>query len=89
MLDQLLKTCPENEGVLLVCHPREMSNLRGQRNENIRKLKERFRLGEMRVEASEQIEVGTFLLQTPCKKVLIRRQDLVYDGSGKPQFNGD
>ncbi len=89
MLDQLLKPCPENEGVLLVCHPREMSNLRGQRNENIRKLKERFRLGEIRVEASEQVEVGTFLLQTPRKKVLIRRRDLVYDGYGKPQFDGN
>jgi len=89
LLAQLFKSCPEKEEVLLLCHPREMSNLRGQRNENIRNLKERFRLGEIRVQGSEQVDVGTFLLQTPCKKVLIRRQDLVYDGSGKPQFNGD
>ena len=89
LLAQLFKSCPEKGEVLLLCHPREMSNLRGQRNENIRNLKERFRLGEIRVQGSEQVDVGTFLLQTPCKKVLIRRQDLVYDGFGKPQFNGD
>ena len=89
MLAQLLNPCPENGEVLLVCHPREMSNLRGQRNENIRNLKERFRLCEIRVQASEQVEVGTFLLQTPRKKVLIRRRDLVYDGYGKPQFDGN
>ena len=89
MLAQLLKPCSANEGVLLLCHPREMSNLRGQRNENIRNLKERLRLGEIRVQTSEEVELGTFLLQTPRRKVLIRRRDLVYDGYGKPQFDGD
>ena len=89
MLAQLLKPCSEKEEVLLLCDQRETSNLRGQRNENIRNLKERFRLGEIRVQASEQVEVGTFLLQMPWKKVLIRRRDLVYDGYGKPQFDGN
>jgi len=89
MLAHLIKSCPENEEVLLMCHPRETSNLRGQRNENVRSLKERFGLGEIRVQASEQVEVGTFLLQTPRRKVLIRRQDLVYDDYGKPQWDGN
>ena len=89
LVAQLLRPCSEKEEVLLWCHPREMSNLRGQRNENIRNLKERFGLGEIRVQASEQVEVGTFILQTPRRKVLIRRRDLVYDGFGKPQFDGN
>ena len=89
LVAQLLKPCSENEGVLLLCHPRETSNLRGQRNENIRCLKERFGLGEVRVEPSEQVEVGTYFLKTPRGKGLIRRRDLMYDGYGKPQWNGN
>jgi histone acetyltransferase (RNA polymerase elongator complex component) len=89
LVAQLLEPCSEKEEVLLLCHPRETSNLRGQRNENVRSLKERFGLVEIRVQASEQVEVGTFSLQTPRRKVLIRRRDLMYDGYGKPQWDGN
>jgi histone acetyltransferase (RNA polymerase elongator complex component) len=89
LVAQLLKPCSEEKEVLLLCHPRETSNLRGQGNENVRRLEERFGLGEIRVQPSEQVEVGSFFLQTPRRKGLIRRRDLVYDDYGKPQWDGN
>ena len=88
LVAQLLNPCSEEKEVLLLCHPRETSNLRGQRNENVRRLEERFGLGEIRVQPSEQVEVGTFFLQTPRRKGLIRRRELMYDDYGNPQWNG-
>jgi histone acetyltransferase (RNA polymerase elongator complex component) len=76
MATSLLQVSQKNGQALFLCHPKEISNLRGQKNENILKLKDRFNLKEIFVQQREDVPRGSLLLQTSTGNVLIDRKAL-------------
>ena len=76
MAKHLLQVYPEENRPLFLCHPRDVSNLRGQRNENILNLKARFRLKEIVIQNREDLPRGSLLLQTQKGSASIHRRDL-------------
>ena len=76
MASSLLETSQKNGKALFFCHPREISNLRGQKNENILKLKKRFSLSDVFIEGRQDLSRGTLGLQTQGEAVSIRRKFL-------------
>lgn len=77
MAAHLLQNNSGGSHVLFLCHPREVSNLRGQRNGNILKLKEQFQLEEVFIQEMEEIPRGSLFLNTPSGYALVKRKDLV------------
>jgi histone acetyltransferase (RNA polymerase elongator complex component) len=76
MATSLLKTSHKNGQVLFFCHPKEVSNLRGQKNENILKLKKEFGLSEILIEERKELPKGLLGLQTPKGEVSVYRRSL-------------
>jgi histone acetyltransferase (RNA polymerase elongator complex component) len=76
MAEHLLQNNSGGSHALFLCHPKEASNLRGQRNENILKLKEQFQLQEVFVQGRGEIPTGSLFLHTPRGYVSIKRKDL-------------
>ncbi|MGB7576225.1 MAG: radical SAM protein [Thermodesulfobacteriota bacterium] len=76
MATSLLHVSQKNGQALFFCHPKEVSNLRGQKNENILKLKDRFNLKEIFVQKREDVSRGSLVLQTSTGNVLINRKAL-------------
>jgi histone acetyltransferase (RNA polymerase elongator complex component) len=72
----LLQISQKNGQALFFCHPKEISNLRGQKNENILKLIDRFKLREIFVQHREDIPRGSLILQTSTGNVSIDRKEL-------------
>lgn len=64
MAQRLLEHYPDETRVVLLCHPKDGSKLRGLRNENIFRLREHFRLREILVEEREDLRRGVLLLRT-------------------------
>ena len=52
------------------CHPRDVSNVRGQRNTNIKRLREVFGFKSIFIREREDIPRGSLVLQTPAGEVL-------------------
>jgi histone acetyltransferase (RNA polymerase elongator complex component) len=77
MATSLLQVSQKNGQALFFCHPKEISNLRGQRNENIQRLKKRFKLSEILIEERQELPRGTLGLQTQGEEVSIHRKSLV------------
>jgi len=77
MAEHLLQNNSGGSHALFVCHPKEVSNLRGQRNGNILKLKERFQLEEVFIQGVEETPRRLLFLHTPSGYVSIKRKDLV------------
>ena len=77
MATSLLQISQKNGRSLFFCHPKEISNLRGQRNENIQRLKKRFKLSEILIEERQELQRGTLGLQTQGEEVSIHRKSLV------------
>jgi histone acetyltransferase (RNA polymerase elongator complex component) len=77
MATALLQVSQENGQALFFCHPKEISNLRGQRNENIQRLKKRFKLSQILIEGRQELPRGTLGLQTQGEEVSIHRKSLV------------
>jgi histone acetyltransferase (RNA polymerase elongator complex component) len=73
---QLLQIHSEEGEAFFLCHPREVSNLRGQRNRNILRLRDQFRLKRISIQAQEEVPSGTLVLQTREGSASIRREDL-------------
>jgi radical SAM superfamily enzyme len=73
----LLKSSQKNGRVLFLCHPKEVSNLRGQKNENILRLKNHFKLGEVLIDEREGLPRGFLRLQTQGGETSIDRKSLV------------
>ncbi len=59
-----------------LCHPKEISNVRGQRNENLLKLKEWFGIKEFDIRASDEVPRDCLVLQTPDGERSMQRKDL-------------
>ena len=72
----LLEISQKNGRALFLCHPKEVSNLRGQRNENILKLKKHFKLSEILIEGRQELPKGYLGLQTQEEVVSIDRKSL-------------
>jgi len=79
MAARLLETSDGNAAPIFFCHPREVSNLRGQRNENIQALKTRFRLQEVCIQEEGLLPRGYLVLQTSQGSRSMSRMDLSYD----------
>jgi len=77
MATSLLQRVQKNGQALLFCHSKEVSNLRGQRNENILKLKKDFNLSEILIEERKELPRGSLGLQTPEGEISIDRKSLV------------
>ena len=76
MAASLLQTSQKNGQILFVCHPKEVSNLRGQRNENILELKKHFKLSEILIEERQELPRGYLGLQTQGGEISIHRKSL-------------
>ncbi len=76
MAVELLKISSEEPCSLFFCHPKEISNVRGQRNENIQKLRDRFGLKEILVEGREDVPRGSLVLKTRTGDASMHRRDL-------------
>ncbi len=76
MATSLLQTSPKNGRALFFCHPKEVSNLRGQKNENILKLKKDFNLSKILIEEREELPRGFLGLRTQEGEASVCRRSL-------------
>jgi histone acetyltransferase (RNA polymerase elongator complex component) len=77
MAKHLLQNNSVGSHALFLCHPKDVSNLRGHRNGNILKLREQFQLKEVFIQGLEEIPRGSLFLHTPSGYASIKRKDLV------------
>jgi histone acetyltransferase (RNA polymerase elongator complex component) len=77
MATSLLEDSQRNGHALFFCHPKEISNLRGQKNENILRLKKHFKLSEILIEGRQELPRGYLSLQTQGEEVSIHRKPFV------------
>ena len=77
MAKQLLPIDSKGPDVLFFCHPKDVSNLRGQRNGNILKLKDHFRLQDVFIQGTEEVPRGSLSLHTASGYASIKRKDLI------------
>jgi histone acetyltransferase (RNA polymerase elongator complex component) len=77
MATSLLQVSQKNGQALFSCHPKEVSNLRGQKNENILKLKKHFNLSEISIDGKQELPRGCLGLRTQGAEVSIHRKSLV------------
>jgi histone acetyltransferase (RNA polymerase elongator complex component) len=77
MAEHLLRNHSGESQARFLCHPKEVSTLRGQRNGNIPRLKEQFQLKEVFIQGVEEIPRGSLFLHTPTGYASIKRKDLV------------
>jgi len=78
MATSLLQAFQKNGPVLFLCNAKEVSNLRGQRNDNILKLKKDFKLSEIQVEGRQDLPRGSLRLQTQEGGISIHRKSLSF-----------
>ena len=78
MATSLLQTSQKNGQALFFCHPKEVSNLRGQRNENILRLKDHFKLSEIFIDGRQELPRGYLGLQTQGGEVSVHRKSLLF-----------
>jgi histone acetyltransferase (RNA polymerase elongator complex component) len=76
MATSLLQVLQKKRQVLFFCHPKEVSNLRGQRMDNILKLKNQFNLSEILIEGRQGLPRGSLVLRTQEGEVSIHRKSL-------------
>lgn len=74
MATSLLQNAQKNGQALFFCHPKEISNLRGQKNENMMRLKEHFKLSEILIDGKQELPRGTLVLQTQEGEVSTHRK---------------
>ena len=79
MAGHLLQLYQKGPRASFFCHPKEVSNLRGQNNENISKLKEQFGIEELLVQGREDVPRGSIILQTQRGDFSICRSDVRYE----------
>ena len=74
MAKHLLQISSNGSQAFFQCNPKEISNLRGQRNENILKLKEHFKLNEILIRERKELPRGCLVIQTQTGEVSIHRK---------------
>jgi histone acetyltransferase (RNA polymerase elongator complex component) len=75
MAVHLFKTHRIDSESVFFCHPRDVSNVRGQRNTNIKRLKEVFGVKSILIHEREDIPRGLLVLQTPTGEMLAPRKE--------------
>jgi histone acetyltransferase (RNA polymerase elongator complex component) len=78
MAEYLLETHPNGSQSTFFCHLKDISNLKGQRNENILKLKKHFKLSEILIDGRQEWPRGCLGLQTQGGEFLIDRKSLIF-----------
>jgi histone acetyltransferase (RNA polymerase elongator complex component) len=78
MAKHLLQISPNGSQALFYCHPKEVSNLRGQRNENILRFKKQFKLNKILIEEKKELPRGYLGIQTQEGEVSIDRKSLAF-----------
>jgi histone acetyltransferase (RNA polymerase elongator complex component) len=81
MASALFENVSPKGGAFLACPPREVSNLRGQKNTNLRRLAERFGPREILVEVRDGLPRGTLVLRSGMEEWTIRRADLYMESN--------
>lgn len=76
MASRLLQMVQKESQAFFLCHPKEVSNLRGQRNENILKLRDRFGLREIFVLEREDVPRASLVIQTRTGNISMHKADL-------------
>ncbi|HUL29777.1 MAG TPA: radical SAM protein [Thermodesulfobacteriota bacterium] len=74
MAGHLLQNNLNGSHAVFFCHPKEISNLKGQKNENILRLKRQFNLGDILIDGRQDLPRGYLGLQTQGKEASIRRK---------------
>jgi histone acetyltransferase (RNA polymerase elongator complex component) len=78
MAMSLLHVSQKNGKALFLCHPKEVSNLRGQRNGNILKLKMHFNLNEILIEERQELPRSYLGLRTQEEEGSIHRKSFYF-----------
>lgn len=78
MAARLLDSAGRVHRAIFLCHPKEISNVRGLRNSNLMKLRQRFGLEETVVRASDDVPRECLVLQTSNRKCSVSRGE-IYD----------
>ncbi|MFB3885537.1 MAG: elongator complex protein 3 [Thermodesulfobacteriota bacterium] len=77
MAGHLLRISPNGGHVLFHCHPKDVSNLRGQRNENFLRLKEQFKLNEILISEKKELPRGSLVIRTQKGEVSMHKTSLL------------
>jgi hypothetical protein len=64
-----------------LCNPRDVSIFRGQRNDNLHRLRTRFQLEEASLRSLDSVPRGSLILQVGQANLAIRRTDLRYENN--------
>lgn len=72
----ILQNFLEGEEATFFCNPKEVSNLKGQRNENFLKLREEFKLNHISIEEREGWPRGELGLKIQGREVSIQRKSM-------------
>jgi hypothetical protein len=75
MAVRLLETYQNEKELCFICHPGEISSVRGQKNGNLLRLKKHFGIDQVHVQGREDIPRGSLLLHTQKEKILSLRRD--------------
>jgi flagellar biosynthesis/type III secretory pathway protein FliH len=73
MAETLLQKHLDGSKPVFLCNPKDLSNLRGQKNGNIFRLKEHFNLSDIFVFGMEEVTRGSLVLQTRVGEVSMDR----------------
>jgi len=73
MAEELLQRHLKGSEPVFICHPKDLSNLKGQRNENIQRLKNQFRLKSLSIFCNQAMERGRLGLQVREGTISIER----------------
>jgi len=74
----LIQDFPKGKEAIFFCNPKEVSNLRGQRNENLMRLMQDFKLSQILIEEKDDLPRGFLGLKIQGKEVLIHRKSIPY-----------
>ncbi len=72
----LLQDFPKGQEAIFFCSTKEVSNLRGQKNENLLKLKKEFRLSRVSIETREDLPREFLGLKIQGREVSIQRKSI-------------
>jgi histone acetyltransferase (RNA polymerase elongator complex component) len=76
MAAQLLGGLPKQAEAVFFCHPKEVSNIRGQRSDNVTRLKERFGIDEFILRTRDELPRECLVLRTAEGERTLYRKDL-------------
>ncbi|MBM4305590.1 MAG: radical SAM protein [Deltaproteobacteria bacterium] len=74
MAEELLRKYPNGLKSVFACNPKDLSNLKGQKNGNILRLKKHFNLNDIFAFGREDVTRGRLVLQSKAGEVFIDRE---------------